>query len=829
MLRAQDAQPSTQQQTAAEQASAQGEQDQRRIVVIGNRAIIATLQDVEPEDTYDEDRVQSYDVSTVGELLDQVRSENGDDQATLLVNGQPVRDTDDIADLPIEAVRRVEQLPRGTAQRIGGGLAQRAYNIVLKPSVKSATVTLSHQQATEGDWGQGKGEALFTYVRNQDRVNVTLRGSQSDLLFESDRDLVPAAPAFPYAILGNVIPFTGTQVDPVLSARVGQPVTIVGLNGNAHPTQADLIAGANLANPNPAPDYRSLRSASRPYEIAVAGNKTLTTDLSLSFNSRLYWSESRSLQGLPSARFLVPATNAYTPFSTPVFLALSDIARPLRSNSSSDGKSLSATLNANFGQWHGTLNGRYDERNSRYDSDLQGFFPGGYYTVDNAVNPFAGSLVGLIPVSTRTSTSHNIDRQVQADMNGPLAQLPAGLLIARIGVSGLWTSYDATDISGSRSLDRHELTGKVGLTIPLTGPMFLSSLGTSELALDYGRADLGKFGTIDRYTVGLNWSPVKWLRITASEVKDTSPIYSDYLAAPTVVTDNVPYFDPVRNETVDVRLVTGGTSGLLNPETRTRALSLTATPLPKYNLQLNLDYQEVEQRNLIGSVPPPSSAVVLAFPNRFVRDATGRLVQVDTTAVNFDRQNTNQLRAGVSFTVPIAAAVAIPRTATTPSRRIPATTLQVNLSHTHILDSTTVIRAGLPEVDLLNGGAIGIGGGRQRDFTTGTIALSRGATGIRLNANYRGPSYLLTGTTAAPDQLTFGPVFDVDLRLFADLGQLMPRDPMAKGTRLSLVFDNLFNDRQKVTNSAGLTPQVYQPAYRDSVGRTVMFELRKVF
>ena len=33
----------------------------------------------------------------------------------------------------------------------------------------------------------------------------------------------------------------------------------------------------------------------------------------------------------------------------------------------------------------------------------------------------------------------------------------------------------------------------------------------------------------------------------------------------------------------------------------------------------------------------------------------------------------------------------------------------------------------------------------------------------------------------------------------------------------------------RVTNSLGLTPQAYQPAYRDPVGRTVMLELRKVF
>jgi hypothetical protein len=221
--------------------------------------------------------------------------------------------------------------------------------------------------------------------------------------------------------------------------------------------------------------------------------------------------------------------------------------------------------------------------------------------------------------------------------------------------------------------------------------------------------------------------------------------------------------------------------------------------------------------------------VVAAFPDRFVRDSSGRLVAVDTTSVNFVRQNTKQLRLGINFKVPLSPARIIPKTATTVRRRIPATTLQVNLSHTIVLGSSIVIRSGLPEVDLLAGGAIGIGGGQQRHISNATVALTRGATGIRLNAAWRGPSYLQTGTLATPDRLTFGSLLRLDARMFADLGSLLPRSKFAKGTRVTLAVDNLANKRQRVFDASGNVPLSYQPGYRDPVGRTVTFELRKVF
>jgi hypothetical protein len=385
----------------------------------------------------------------------------------------------------------------------------------------------------------------------------------------------------------------------------------------------------------------------------------------------------------------------------------------------------------------------------------------------------------------------------------------------------LWTSFDGSDPSGARSFDRREYAGKAGITVPLTGEGFLPNLGTSELALDIGRVDLGRSGTIKRYSAGLNWNPVSWLRLTAGEAKDGTAILPELLSSPLFISENVPFFDPLRNETADVRLISGGAANVRNQTQRTRTLSLTATPPSEYNLQLNADVQELKIGNPLGALPPPSSAVVLAFPERFQRDAAGRLVVVDTTSVNFDRQTTRQLRLGLNFVVPIASARSVPEAGKPRGRRIPATTLQVNAAHTYLIDSTTVIRPGLAAVNLLDGGAIGIGGGQQRNFTTGSVALTRGATGARLNLTRRGRSFLQTGTAAMPDRLTFQPLFKADLRLFAEIGQLLPNVAHTEGTRLTLAIENLSNDRERITNLAGVVPQAYQGAFRDPVGRTI--------
>jgi hypothetical protein len=805
-----------------------------QIVVIGNRAIVASLQDLQPEQVIDEDAVDSYAASTLGELIDEVRSENGDDEVSYLVNGVPVQDLGDVADLPVEAIAKIETLPRGAAQRIGGASGQRAYNIVLRPSLNNATLTASRETATEGGWSNNRGEALFTNIKGADRINVTLRGAQSGTLLESERDFIPREETIPYSALGNITPVSGTQLDPALDALVGRPVSIVALvAGNTMPTLASLAAGAGQTNPSNMATFRSLRGASRPLEFAVAGNKQLIDWLSLSFSGRMGLTRTRNLSGLPSARFRILASNQFSPFTTPVYIALNDPLRPLENTSDSTTGSFGTTANANFGRWHASLDARYDLRTRRNSSLATGVL-GTDSTVADNQNPFDGTLAASIPVLQRLSKSNFTSPKLRFEAEGPLFDLWAGPVFTRFGLGATWLKLDSSDSATQRHFRRHEYAVNAGITIPLTGGEgdFLPGLGESELALDIGRTDLGRYGTLKSYSIALNLQPTEWLRLVASEMRDDHAIVPELEAAPKIITPNVPYFDPLNGETVDVTTIYGGSSGLLPERLRTRTVSATLTPWRKYNLRLTADYQANDLDNQIGALPPPSSAVAIAFPDRFVRDSSGTLILVDGSPVNFARQHTEQLRLGTNFVIqliPASVAPATPGESGASRRRTPPLRLQVNASQTIQLEATSVIRAGLPIVDLLEGGAIGIGGGRERNATDFSLALSRGASGLRFNVRRRGASYLAIGTTAAPDLLTFEPITTVDLKLSSDLGELFESAGVMKKARVTLTLDNIFNDRQRVTNSLGQTPQAYQPVRRDPLGRTIMLELRKVF
>ena len=132
-------------------------------------------------------------------------------------------------------------------------------------------------------------------------------------------------------------------------------------------------------------------------------------------------------------------------------------------------------------------------------------------------------------------------------------------------------------------------------------------------------------------------------------------------------------------------------------------------------------------------------------------------------------------------------------------------------------------------VDLLHGGAVGFGITQPRHFVNGSVALSGPGYGVRLNAAYRSASTLQSGSLAAPEELRFASLFTANLRTFVELDSIWPKSTLLKQTRVSLGVNNLANRRQRVTDAAGMVPLRFQPAYRDSVGRTVEIELRKVF
>ena len=68
----------------------------------------------------------------------------------------------EIGAFPVEVLKNVDVLPRGSAVALGGRAGQRVISLSLKKEVKTATVTAAHKIATDGNWNADRGEGILT-------------------------------------------------------------------------------------------------------------------------------------------------------------------------------------------------------------------------------------------------------------------------------------------------------------------------------------------------------------------------------------------------------------------------------------------------------------------------------------------------------------------------------------------------------------------------------------------------------------------------------------------------------------------------------------------
>jgi len=158
--------------------------------------------------------------------------------------------------------------------------------------------------------------------------------------------------------------------------------------------------------------------------------------------------------------------------------------------------------------------------------------------------------------------------------------------------------------------------------------------------------------------------------------------------------------------------------------------------------------------------------------------------------------------------------------------------VQFALYHTWTFADRVTVADGGPVLDLLRGDAVGSSGGSSRHQLEAQAGYNNNGLGLRFSGNWRSATRVNGGTAANPQALDFGSLATVDFRLFADLGQrldLVRAHPWVRGMRVSLSVDNLFNQRQRVTDSTGTVPIGYQPGYLDPLGRTVRLSVRKLF
>jgi outer membrane receptor protein involved in Fe transport len=389
---------------------------------------------------------------------------------------------------------------------------------------------------------------------------------------------------------------------------------------------------------------------------------------------------------------------------------------------------------------------------------------------------------------------------------------------------------------------RRNANGRVALTLPVNSAIggLLPGIGDFSAHISGGGALANDEPAQTQFDSGFGWAPVRGINLNASMGMSSTPPSSDLIAAPLVETPNVRVYDFVTGERAEVVSVTGGNADLLAARTSTLDLRLALYPSFAKGLTLQTLFRRMVVRDAVGTIPALTSAVEEAFPDRIFRDGEGHLLRVDTRPINIARSASKTLSTNLAWQIGLGegklpasdedsdkASAAPPGKAFTGGRR----TLSLGLNHIWTLRQDQLLRAGLPPLDRLAGEG---GAGPARHRVSAKAVVNLGGIGVDADLGWASPTVARNpGREGRPEtKLDFSSKTQLDVRLFASparLGGDAAGREWAKGLRLSLDIDNLFDQRVSVVDQDREVPAGFTRDEIDPFGRTVKFSVRKLF
>jgi iron complex outermembrane receptor protein len=370
--------------------------------------------------------------------------------------------------------------------------------------------------------------------------------------------------------------------------------------------QAEPVAGIELGR------FRTLLPETDQLSLNGTLNRPLSDDISATLNGSFDVNSSTALLGLPRPSLTPPG---------------------LRRESDSHAGHVGLSLNGTLAPWQWSFTGNLDRSASETETQT----------------------------STGTDRSRSISQAGTAElvMNGPLFDLPGGAVTAsaRAGFDarGLDSATERAGIVTLRDLSRTRENAQVNIDVPIASRRraVLSPLGNLSANFNAEIEHLSDFGTLRTLGAGLNWSPVSQLSLIASVTDEDGAPSMQQLGDPVLSTPGVRVFDFVRGETVEVTRIDGGNPALTADNRRVWKLEANLRPLADKDLTLTANYTSSRIVDAISAFPAATAEIEAAFPDRFQRDSSGRLLLVDTRPVNFARVDRSELRWGVNLTLPI--------------------------------------------------------------------------------------------------------------------------------------------------------------------------------
>jgi len=360
-------------------------------------------------------------------------------------------------------------------------------------------------------------------------------------------------------------------------------------------------------------DFRTLLPETE--QISLSGNhsRMIFGNVGATVDGRFIVSSNASLLGLPS--------------DDPAALT------PLGRESETWNGHLGLTLNGDIQPWRWNFTANYDRVET--DSTVDRLAIGG---ADTAEQINAAATANLL-------------------MTGPLVAVPAGELRGTYNLSGELRSFDSQSTRAgqfretSLSRERVEAQGSLDLPIASTREGVLDAIGDLSANFNANVEHLSDFGTLTTLGAGLNWRPIEAVSLIASMTREEGAPGITQLGDPIIATPGVRVFDFIRGETVDITRLEGGNPALVADSRRVLNLGVNVRPTDELSIRAN--YTENKIENPIASFPTATAEIEAAFPDRFVRDAGGRLLSIDARPVNFAESERREFRWGLDFSTPL--------------------------------------------------------------------------------------------------------------------------------------------------------------------------------
>jgi hypothetical protein len=405
--------------------SEEGNSDEPDIIVTGQRNLPgAVIGDIPPDQQLGPADIRSYGVSTVADLLaelsPQTTSGRGSGGApVVLLNGRRISSFSEIRDIPTEAIQRVDILPEEVALKYGYRADQKVVNFVLRRRFRAVTVEANDRLATEGGRNTPQGTIDLLGISRDKRMNLHLDHTQSSALTESERDITPVA------------------------------TTAVGADGT-------------VIDPTP---YRTLLGQSRTTSANAVYAQTIFGTVGATLNGRLESTDSKSLNGLPTAALTLAD-------GTRVTRALDDAAfSPLAQRSSSIAAHLGTTINGGLGTWRWSVTGNYDR------SDTQTFTETGVdasaFQARLTANDPTASLSRITASDIAAAPGNRAYAKqstggVDALFNGTLFSLPAGAVSTSVKVGAETADFSSRSyragLTSTGEVSRDTVNGRARLS-----------------------------------------------------------------------------------------------------------------------------------------------------------------------------------------------------------------------------------------------------------------------------------------------------------------------------------------------------------------------------